>query len=69
MSEVVCLPKISIRRSRLSISVDADLLLGLAQEVLLAGGADEVGVLVAEAHVLERLARRTAAGSRRWTLM
>ena len=33
-----------------------DLLLGLAQEVLLAGGAHDVGVLVAEAHVLERLA-------------
>ena len=33
-----------------------DLLLGLAQEVLLAGRAHDVGVLVAEAHVLERLA-------------
>ncbi len=43
-------------RSRLSISAaGCDLLLGLAQEVLLARGAHEVGVLVAEAHVLQRL--------------
>src|SRR5215212_2686 len=33
-----------------------DLLLGLAQEVLLARGPHDVGVLVAEAHVLKRLA-------------
>ena len=33
----------------------AELVLGLAQEVLLARGADKVGVLVAEAHVGERV--------------
>ena len=33
----------------------ADLRLGLAQEVLLARGAHEVGVGVAEAHVVERV--------------
>ena len=34
----------------------ADLVLGLAQEVLLARGAHEVGVGVAEAHVVQRVA-------------
>ena len=36
--------------------LDAALLLGLADEVLLAGGADDVGVGVAVAHVVERVA-------------
>ena len=41
----------------------ADLVLGLAQEVLLARGAHEVVVGVAVAHVVERLRCRTASGS------
>ena len=57
MSDEVYLPKILTSFvAVLDQPAHAHLLLGLAQEVLLAGRADEVVVLVAEAHVLERLA-------------
>ena len=55
MSEVVYSVKMSSSSSRSEISFDGGTAARLADEVLLAGRADEVVVLVAEAHVLERL--------------
>ena len=55
MSEVVYSVKISISLLRSSDQIrDRDPLAGGAEEVLLARGADDVGVGVAVAHVLQR---------------
>ena len=65
MSEVVYLVKMLIRSLRsLNSFVAADLLARLAQEVLLAGGADDVVVGVAVAGIVERVvaAQRLVAG-------
>ena len=65
MSEVVCSVKMSISSLRSAKSdLGGDLLARLAQEVLLAGGADDVVVGVAVAGVVERVepAERLVAG-------
>ena len=67
MSVRVCSPSSPQQRVAVAEQVlDAELRAGLAQEVVLAGGADEVVVAVAVAHVVERVgaAQALVAGLR-----